>query len=152
MSDPISFEGATPRLSLPLLFPGQSQKEFYVNEALLRAEIVVQCVVEGESNAPPASPQPGQVWLVGPSPGAEFASHAGEIACYSGSGWRFVVPTEGFSVYDRSLGALRLRRDGWVHCGSPAPPSGGTSADLELRAVVLQIVERLAQLGIFAAS
>ena len=33
MTDPISFASVTPRFGLPLLFAGQSQKEFYVNEA-----------------------------------------------------------------------------------------------------------------------
>lgn len=109
-------------------------------------------MVEGESNAPPASPPPGRIWLVGLSPSGEFAGHAGEIASFGSSGWRFVAPDEGFFVYDRELGAFRLHRNGWVHCDTPAPASGGTTQDVELRAVVVQILERLSQLGIFAAS
>ncbi len=44
MSDPVQFEGATPRFALPLLFAGQAQKEFFVNEALLRADMVLHGV------------------------------------------------------------------------------------------------------------
>ncbi len=62
MSDPIVFETATAKFELPLLFAGQAQKEFFVNEALSRADLLLHCAIEGETAAPPPAPQAGQVW------------------------------------------------------------------------------------------
>ncbi len=44
----------TPRLALPLLQPGQAQKEMLVNEAVARLDIAVQgAVVAAAIDAPP---------------------------------------------------------------------------------------------------
>ena len=41
MTDPIALDARTPRHSLPLLYPGQAQKEVFVNEALARLDALV---------------------------------------------------------------------------------------------------------------
>lgn len=60
MSDPITYSTITPRLGLPMLFAGQSQKETTVNEALWQIDMLVGGAIEGELSSPPASPLAGQ--------------------------------------------------------------------------------------------
>lgn len=150
MSDPIEFEGATPRLALPLLFAGQAQKEFTVNESLLRADIAVQCAVEGEVSAPPASPSAGQVWLIGTSPSGIFTGRAGAIAGWTAAGWRFVTPAPGFVVYDRTAQCFRLFSGTWRKPLAPGAPTGGAVIDSEARAAIVNIVETLVAAGVLA--
>lgn len=152
MSDPIAFTGATPRLDLPLLFAGQAQKEFYVNEALLRAEIAIQCVVLGETDQPPAAPEPGQAWIVGSQPSGAFAGHPGAIAGFSSSGWRYIEPSDGFRVFDAAAGSFRLFSSGWQEFVAPDAPTAGTTVDAEARAALAELIARLAAAGIFSAA
>lgn len=55
---------ATTRLALPFIVPGQAQKEFYHNEALVRIDMALHACVEGELASPPANPVEGECWLV----------------------------------------------------------------------------------------
>ena len=64
MPDPIIFTSVTPHYSLPLLFPGQVQKEFYVNEALSLLDSLIHSSVEGMATTPPLSPSEGDLWLI----------------------------------------------------------------------------------------
>ena len=150
MSDPIPFEGATARLELPLLFAGQSQKEFTVNEALLRADIAVQCVAEGETDAPPAAPAVGEAWLVGTTPSGAFAGRAAAIAGWTADGWRFVAAREGFVVFDRAAQCFRRFSDAWEKPVAPAAPASGATIDVEARDTLVSIIEKLVAAGVFA--
>jgi len=152
MSDPVTFDSATARLAFPLLFAGQAQKEFFVNEALIRADIVVQCVVEGEAGSPPAAPAAGQAWLVGDAPTGAFAGRAGAIAGWTGDGWRFVAPQVGYRVYDKASASFRHFTDAWQLVTAPDGASGGTTIDVEARAALVRIIEKLVDAGVFAAS
>ena len=152
MSDPIPFEGSTARLALPMLFAGQAQKEFTVNEALLRADIALQCVVEGEAAAPPASPAAGQAWLVADAPSGDFAGHALAIAGWTADGWRFVTPREGFVVFDRTAQCFRKFSGTWERPVAPAGPSGGATIDAEARAAIVSLIEILVAAGVLAST
>jgi hypothetical protein len=152
MSDPIAFESATPRLALPLLFAGQAQKEFTVNEALLRADLALHCTVEGELAAPPASPLAGEAWLVSATPTGAFAGHALAIAGYTAGGWRFIAARPGLRVYDREASCFRHFTDTWQRCVRPATPSGGATVDQEARNAIDGILEKLVAAGILATS
>ncbi|MET0180032.1 MAG: DUF2793 domain-containing protein [Novosphingobium sp.] len=152
MSDPIQFESATPRFALPLLFVGQAQKEFFVNEALLRADLLLHCVIEGQAQTPPSAPVAGQAWLVGGNPSGAFAGQAGAIAGWTNDGWRFVPPRDGLRVFDRSEDCFRLYSGGWRLPASPAPATGGTVIDTEARAAIAAIVAKLAEAGLVAAA
>ncbi len=69
----------TARFQIPLLAPGQAQKEFYHNEALERIGMLLCPVVEGGPQAaPPADPVIGACYLVA----------AGGIRGMAGTGWR----------------------------------------------------------------
>ena len=56
-------------LALPYLAPSQAQKHITHNEALRILDSVVQlAVVSQDQTAPPAQPQEGARYIIGPSP------------------------------------------------------------------------------------
>jgi hypothetical protein len=132
------------------MLAGQAQKEFTVNEALLRADLAIQCVVEGERDDPPPTPVPGMAWLVGATPSGEFTGHAAAIAGWSEAGWRFVAAAVGLRVFDKSAVCFRRYDGTWRLPTAPAAPSGGATIDAEARATLVNIIETLADAGIFA--
>ena len=90
----------TSRLALPLLQSGQAQKEIFHNEALALLDLAVQATVRAVGiDAPPGDPVPGACWIVGTNPSGDWIGHAGEIAGWTGGGWRFIVPYEGMTAW-----------------------------------------------------
>ena len=150
MSDPITFDSATPRLALPLLFAGQAQKEFTVNEALLRADLALHCTIEGELAAPPADPLAGQAWLVAGVPTGAFVGHAAAVAGFTANGWRFIAARTGLRVYDKTSLCFRHYPDSWQRSVVPATPSGGTTIDQEMRTAFANLLAKLVSAGILA--
>lgn len=161
----------TARFALPYLAPGQLQKEFFHNEALQRADMLLCPVVEGPASpTPPPSPAVGNCYLVGPGATGAWAAQDGSLASFSEGGWRFVAPVDGMSLMDRSSGRFINRREGqWevgvVHASElrvggqavvrerqPAigEPSGGTSIDGECRAAVVQMLAAMRAHGLIA--
>ena len=150
--DPISFTSTSPRHELPLLFAGQTQKEFTVNEALARIDALLHPAAEGEANAAPGSPDDGECWLVGDSPTGVWTGHAGELASFSLGTWLFAEPRDGLRLLDKSTGQLVLRRDGgWTVASAPAHPSGGATVDAEARSAITGLIAALSDAGIFPA-
>lgn len=90
----------TPHLGLPLLAAAQAQKHVTHNEALAALDALVQLsVIETGRDTPPASPQEGDRYLVGPAPTGAFAGQAGKLAQYDGGLWRFRAPNKGWRLY-----------------------------------------------------
>jgi hypothetical protein len=160
----------TARFALPLLQPGQAQKEMSHNEALSRVDALLHAVAHtiGE-NQPPETPAPGDCWIVGAAPVAAWAGHAQEIACWTEGGWRFVVPAEGTRLWlGAQAGHARFEAGDWrageAHGklivegvqvvgarGAPiAEPSGGTTVDAEARVVIVAVLEALRTHGLIA--
>lgn len=129
--------------------------------------------VEGlGSNAPPASPDVGQCWIVGDAPTGEWADSAQALAVWTEGGWRFVAATEGMRVWLKpSQLCTTYRSSGWTvgeervsallvdgvavvgsRKASVPAPSGGSIIDLEARAAISQIVSRLAAHGLIEAT
>ena len=152
MSDPISFLSASPRFGLPLLFAGQAQKEFYVNEAHCLTDALLHPAIEGERAEPPTSPADGECWLVASSASGEWAGHDGAIACREAGSWLFVAPRDGIRVLDRSTGQEIRFRAGWRRPAPPAEPNGGTTVDTEARAAISQLLAALAASGVLPES
>ena len=152
MSDPVVFDTATPRFGLPLLFAAQAQKEFFINEAAARTDALLHCAIEGTAAAPPAAPAPGETWLVAPAPTGAWSGRANRIASFQSGEWLFQAPRDGLQVLSRQTGQRFDYRGGWRKAARPANPSGGSTIDSEVRAVLVNLLESLATAGIFAAN
>lgn len=143
----------TARLELPLLAPGQAQKELWHNEALARIDVAVQASVVAAGLAmPPPAPVAGQCWIVGPNPTGDWAGRAGALAGWTAGGWRIVAPRPGMAIWDEA-GARMLRyRDGaWVGGDAVADPAGGATVDAEARATLSALLAMLRRSGVIAA-
>ena len=152
MTDPISFTSATPRFALPLLFSGQSQKEFYVNEAHSLTDALLHAACEGEAVDPPATPAEGEAWLVGTSATGAWTGEDGRLASYQAGNWLFAAPNDGMRLFDRSTGQLLLYNGGWQRPAAPTAPTGGTTVDAEARAAIADLITALVAGGIFPSS
>lgn len=150
MSDPIHFTSASPRFALPLLFAGQAQKEFFVNEALCRTDALLHPAVEGEADEPPATPEDGESWLIGADPVGAWSGRAGHFASFQAGSWVFAAPRDGMRVLDRSTGQHILYRGGWLRPAAPAAPEGGATIDGEARAAISALLAALVAGGILA--
>lgn len=162
----------TERLALPLLIPGQAQKELVHNEALVLLDTIVAGAVEGPAaNDPPVSPTTGSCYIVGPVPTGDWSDHANHLAAFTGAGWRFVQPVAGLSVTIKPSAVTAIyglagwevgtvRADKIViggqqvvgsQAGAIAGPAGGAVSDVEARFAVDQILAALRIHGLIAA-
>ena len=152
MTDPISFSTASPRFALPLLFAGQAQKEFFVNEAFARTDMLLHAAIKGEADTPPANPQPGDCWLVGDGATGAWSSRSGHLAGFAAGNWLFAAPRNGVCVYDEAAGQLRRYVDGWQAAEAVIPASGGATVDAEARTAIAGIIAALVAGGILPTS
>lgn len=149
MDNAIAFEDRSARFGLPFLFPGQAQREFYVNESLARLDMLLHPSVERKEAAPPADPEPGQTFVVeAPATGA-WHGKEDQLSCWDGQQWTFVHPTIGMRAYDKSAGRFLLWHEGWIAATAAAEPTGGDTVDREARAAIGQLIESLRAAGVF---
>ncbi|WP_375382374.1 DUF2793 domain-containing protein [uncultured Sphingomonas sp.] len=159
----------TARLALPLLQPGQAQKELFHDEALTLLDLAVQPVVEAVGlDTPPADPVPGQAWIVGTAPAGDWAGQPGALAGWTEGGWRFIAAIDGASVWSRA-DRCRARHDGgaWVvgearvrhvsvggvpvlgaRAAAVSDPAGGATVDAEARGAVAGILAAMRAHGL----
>ena len=162
---------ATHRHGLPLLQAGQAQKEVTHNEALVMLDLLAQPAVEDALASPPAGPQPGQAWIVGPGASGDWAGQDGALALWTTGGWRFAPARAGMLAWQRAAGVFvwfdgtEWRADGWptaglmvngqrvvsTRGGAIAAPAGGATVDGEARATIGQILSVLKSHGLIAA-
>lgn len=159
----------SPRYQLPFIVPGQAQKELFHNEALLRVDAALQAAVEsGPVAAPPANPATGQCWLAAAGATGAWAGKDGQLAMWTGSGWRFVAPAAGMTVWNKSAAVpLRWSGTGWnsgelegaslvvggqqvvaERQAAVPSPSGGTIIDAEARAAIDALIAALMSHGL----
>ena len=107
----------TDRLRLPLLAAAQALKEMTHNEALTLLDAVVQATVVAVAPASvPATPVPGQCWIVGIGATGAWAGHDGALAFWTSGGWRFVAPFLGMAVWSLADNApVRRMSFGWYN-------------------------------------
>ena len=159
---------ATPRLSLPLLQPGQAQKEMFHNAALAMLDMSVQpAAVAAGVNAPPEDPEIGDCWIVGATPTGDWVGHGHEIAGWTSSGWHFAAPREGTQLWMGSAQGVARFTGGIWRLGEAygklfvegdqvvgprdsaiAEPAGGTTVDAEARAAIVSVLEALRAHGL----
>lgn len=89
----------TNNLSLTLVDQSQAQKEVTVNAALSRIDAVLNTgATDKDLATPPGSPTEGVVYIVAASATGAWSGKGGQVAYYN-SGWKFIVPKEGFSLW-----------------------------------------------------
>jgi Protein of unknown function (DUF2793) len=143
----------TPRFALPQLAVSQAQKEITHNEALAIADALLHPVVEEVLAAPPpvGSVDAGKCWIVGSGPTGSFTGKADQLAYWTGSAWRFIVASDGMRVWHRGNQlVLRYIDQLWEALLPVALPTGGTVIDIEARAAIAAIVDRMTSAGIFS--
>ncbi len=164
-------DDTTPRLALPLLQPGQAQKETTHNEALVLLDLAVQAsVLAVGTEAPPATPAAGNAWIVGGAPTGSWVGQARAIAGWTSGGWRFVAPRDGMAVWSvADAQVARFASGAWtlgVLAGSRVSiggvdvvgarraaivePSGGPVVDVEARAAIGAILAALRGHGLIS--
>lgn len=148
MSDPVTFENASPRFALPLLYAGQAQKEVFVNEALALTDALLHCTVAGESVTPPAEPVDGENWLVADGAAGDWVGRDLSLACRQGGNWLFVPPRDGMRIFDISAGQELLFLGYWRKASLPSEPLGGSVVDGEARTAISQLISALQALGV----
>jgi len=158
------------RFGLPLLAPGQAQKELFHNEALILLDLLTGGRVEavGE-DAPPPDPDAGKCWIISGSPTGEWLHHPHHLAAWTSSGWRFVAPPAGLRMttpagliaeFDGSawrVGTVHgtvLKIGGVQVVGAQQPaipaPVGGVQIDVEARVSISSILTILRSHGLIA--
>jgi hypothetical protein len=140
----------TARFSLPLLATAQAQKEVTHNEALALIDALIHPTVEaGPLATPPATPIPGQCWLVAAGATGAWAGRGNALAIWSDGGWRFAAPRPGMRVL-RSPDGVWLRFQGgmWIGPDSVTNPAGGVTIDSEARAAIAALILHLEAHGI----
>jgi len=152
MTDPVSFDHASPRLGLPLLYTGQAQKEFFVNEALATIDSLLHGAIEAVANTPPATPAEGATWLIGSDPTGAWVGQEGALASRQNGNWLFAKPCDGMRLLDRSTGQDLRYSGGWKRATPPAAASGGTVIDVEARVAIVQLIAALRVAGVFPAT
>ena len=161
----------TARLALPLLQPGQAQKEATHNEALTLLDLAVQASVTAVgTNVPPVAPTAGSAWIVGAAPTGGWAGQARAVAGWTASGWRFLAPREGMTVWSVADGqSARFGAGAWTlgvlagsrvsiggvdvvgaRRGAVPDPAGGTLIDVQARASIGAILAALRGHGLIS--
>jgi hypothetical protein len=162
-------DDVTDRFALPLIQPGQAQKEAFHNEAILGLELRLQIVVQaGPSDAPPVDPTPGMAWIVGAAPAEPWAGQAHAIAGWTAAGWRFAAPVPGMLAWlaaaqhwllwdgtawqDGTLPVSRITVGGVQVVGEQQPPittpTGGGTVDANARNALASILGALRAHGL----
>lgn len=149
MTGPVNFPSATPNIGLPLLIAGQSQKEFFVNQALGVLDALAPQAVVASASAPPASPAESDCYRVTAPATQEWAGCVDHIAVRLGGSWHLVPPQNGMRLFDREANHSLFFDSGWRIGTVPTVAAGGTVVDAEARAALLQLTDALRDLGLF---
>lgn len=141
----------TPLHGLPYLFPGQAQKEAFVNEGFARLDALVQPVVLDERAMPPVDPAAGDCYLVAEIGEGLWEGHGRSLAVWADQ-WLFLLPREGAQIYDLAIAAARRFADdgGWRRVAAPGVATGGAVQDLEARDTIATVIAKLRAAGIFS--
>lgn len=149
MALPLTFNDKTPRHELPFLFPGQAQREFFVNESLARLDLLIHPSVVSEISNPPEGPEDGQCFLIAEAAVGIWAGLDGHIAGWIAGEWVYANPREGMQLHDLSTATTITYNGGWQRSEPIAEPSGGNTIDSEARAAIAALIATMRQHGVF---
>lgn len=152
MAEPIAFPSTTANAGLPLLFSGQSQKEFSLNQALETIDALWLRSVEAVLDAPPTDPQAGQCFLIASGATNAWEGRADQIVMRLGETWHFIMPKEGLQIYDRASGQALTYQTQWLRAATPEAPIAGAVIDEEARAAIMGLITALQNAGILTGS
>lgn len=152
MALPISFPSTTSNFALPLIFTGQAQREFTLNQSLIIIDALLQGGVTASQSTPPASADEGECFRVTAPAANDWIGHEDKIAIRVGGAWHFAVPGKGLRLFDRATGKTIHHDAGWQTASAPAAPSGGSVIDAEAREQLSDLIEELRKIGIFDRS
>jgi len=150
MTSPIIFGPTTPGVGLPLLIPGQAQKEFFINQALGILDAMLPSIVLASQSAPPSSANNGDCYRVTAMGAQAWEGCDDHIAVRIGDDWHFIPPQEGMRIFDAEAGYLLVFRAAWQRADAPTPPVSGAVIDAEARATLEQLIQALRSVGILA--
>lgn len=111
----------------------------------------MHCAVQGEAATPPTTPIDGQCWLVGTNPSGAWAGQSGKIACRQSGQWLFITPRDGMRITSMANGQeMRYFNNSWIAPIFPVEPFGGSVVDTEARATIVNLLQKLRDVGIFS--
>lgn len=152
MTQPIDFTSGTAKFALPLLFPGQAQKEFTLNHALTLLDTLLLMAVVGSQATPPAVPSEGDAYRITVPASGAWSGKEDAIALRIGEGWKILDPLDGMRIYDQSAGQMLCYHSQWRSASEPALPTGGTVVDVEARSSIAEIVDAMRAVGLIPMS
>ena len=101
----------TDNLGLPYIVAAQAQKHVTHNEALRGLDALVHLMVlDQDLAAPPASPAPGDRYIVAAGPTGAWSGQAGTIAAWQDGAWAFHAPHEGWLAWVADESRLYARQ------------------------------------------
>ena len=132
---------------------------------------VAACVEQRALASPPAAPVAGKCYIVAGGASGAWAGKADQLAIATEGGWRFVVPREGLRAMVASQGIDAMVRDGtWIYgemrasslvvggdqvvgarASAVADATGGTTIDIQARAVLASLLASLRVHGLIAS-
>ena len=136
------------RFALPLILPGQAQKEAFHNEALARLDAALHACVEEGPLARSAGRSRGRAKLARRRRrDRRLGRQDGALASWTAGGWRFVSPVPGMLVWNierRLLAALVRERAGATAACPPRRSSSAASrsSDRACRTCQVLLAER----------
>lgn len=159
----------TTRFALPLIAPGQAQKELHHNEALVAIDAALHaCVEEPPLDTPPPDPEEGETWIVAAGASGAWEGRVDSLATWTVGGWRFVAPVPGMTAWVRNAGSwAHWSGASWIEDTWPVAalaiagnqvvgprqpdvpsPSGGSTIDAEARAAIDLLIVTLKSHGL----
>lgn len=137
----------TPRLALPLIASGQSQKDVTHNDALLALDRMIGLAVVSDREAvPPSHPSDGATWIVPAAGEAAWGRAAGTLMHRNGEVWIAEAPRDGQVVLVADNGVLMVHAGGWQlvrrveAAAAVEQPTGGTIIDSEARVAIMALI------------
>lgn len=90
----------TPRLGLPEITAGQSNKNVTHNEALAKLDALTQSSVKDRLATPPGSPTHGDCYLIIATATGDWAGKEGQLAQWYNGAWLYYTPSDpGWEIY-----------------------------------------------------